>query len=148
MTALTPARFNRQVAETRARILKELADLPELYERAYWASHTQTGRGQGGKISRGGHSAPTEQIVGDPLDPKRPGIQASIRRTLERAPKTLANVESEVIGIERQISKGMDRLDPPPGFQALRFPVSASQADLEESRAAQQRRRERGEDIG
>ena len=148
MTALTPARFKRQVAETRERILAELADLPELYERAYYASHSQAGRGQGGKISRGGHSDPTLQVLGDPLDKNRSGAQAKIRRTLERAPKTLATIESDVIAIERLISKAMDKLDPPPGFEALRFPVSASQADLEESRAAQKRRRERGEDIG
>lgn len=148
MTALTPARFKRQVVETRERILAELADLPELYERAYYASHTQAGRGQGGKISRGGHSDPTLQVLGDPLDKKRSGAQAAIRRTLERAPRTLAEMESQAIAIERSISKAMDRLDPPPGFDALRFPVSASPADLEESREAQRRRRERGEDIG
>lgn len=146
MTAPTPRQFEIDVARTLARLKRHLAELPLLYEQAYGASHDRVVRASAGKITKG-RSDPTEQIVGDPLDPLRPGAQAAIRRALERAPKKLAELENEVLSIEREISRTLDRLDPAPGFEPLRFPVSASNADLDESRAAQARRRARGEDI-
>lgn len=145
---MTPARFDRVLAECMANIKRMLEELPEVYERAYLASHSQARRAEGGKIMSGGPSNPTEQIVGDPLDAKRPGSQASIRRQLELAPRKLVNAENSISAIEKSVSKAMDRLDPRAGFEALRFPRTASQADLDESAAAQERRKERKEDLG
>jgi hypothetical protein len=148
MTAMTPARFERVCAESFANIKALYAELPELYERAYLASHSQAVRAEGGKVMTGRPSNPTEQVVGDPLDPKRPGAQASIRRTLELAPRKLANAENSVSSIEKAVSTAMDRLDPRETPVALRFPRTASDADLEESAEAKKRRKDRHEDIG
>lgn len=148
MTALTPARFERKVAESFANLKKLLEELPELYERAYLASHSQPVRAQGGKVMTGRPSNPTEQVVGDPLDTKRPGAQAAIRKQLELAPRKLVNAENSISAIEKTVTKAMDRLDPREGFEALRFPRSASDADLQESAEAKERRIKRHEDIG
>ncbi len=147
MTAMTPARFNRVLSESFANLKRLYEELPEVYERAYLASHSQSVRAEGGKVMTG-RSDPTEQIVGDPLDPKRPGAQAAIRRQLEVAPRKLAQAENSVSSIERTVQTAMDRLDPRAGFEALRFPRTASDVDLEESASAKERRKERGEDIG
>lgn len=144
MTAPTPRQFELAIAQTLARLRRHMAELPEIYERAYGASHDRVVRASTGKITKG-RSDPTEQIVGDPLDAQRPGAQAAIRRALERAPKKLAELENDLVSIEREISRAMDRLDPAQGFEPLRFPVSATNADLDEARAAQERRVARGE---
>lgn len=148
MTAMTPARFNRVVSESFANMKRLYEELPAMYEQAYLASHSQAVRAEGGKVMTGRPSNPTEQVVGDPLDAKRPGAQAAIRRQLEGAPKKLAMAENSVSAVEKTIAAAMDRLDPRAGFEALRYPRTASDADLEESAAAKERRKERKEDIG
>lgn len=148
MTAVTPKRFETFLDETLERVREEFALLPELYERAYLASHSQAVRTSAGKITRGGHADPTEQIVGDPLDPKRPGVQAKIRHALERAPTRLADVENTAKSIEKSINSAMNRLDPHETFAPSHFQRPANQADIAEAEAAKRRRVERGEDIG
>jgi hypothetical protein len=145
MTAPTPRQFQLKIAQTHARIKHQLSELPDIYERAYNASAWQVGRESVGKIARGGISKPLEGIVGDPLDKRRPGRQAAIRRKLEEAEKHLADAESAIATIEREINKAMNRLDPPETFEALRNPISIMKDELEDLLEAQVRRRQRGE---
>ncbi len=145
MTAPTPRQFQMEIAESHARIKASLAGLPHVYERAYLAAGWQVGRESVGKISRGGISKPLEGIVGDPLDPRRPGHQAAIRKQLERANKQLAVAENVISDIAKDIERAMDRLDPPETFNQLRYPISVTHDELDERHAAQQRRLGRGE---
>jgi len=145
VTAPTPRQFQLAIARTHANIKSKLAELPDLYERAYGAAGWQVGRESVGKISRGGISKPLEGIVGDPLDARRPGAQAGIRRALERAEKQLAEAENSVAAISRDIEKAMDRLDPKETFQALRYPISVTNEELGDLREAKARRLGRGE---
>lgn len=147
MTAPTPRQFDAAVAQTLARLRQRLEDLPELYLRAYGAGHERVVRDSVGKITKGSVATPTEQIVGDPLDPLRPGAQAAVRRACERAPRHLADAENALGAIEREIFRALDRLDPHEGFAQLRYPITVTQAELEEAKAAQQRRHERGEGV-
>jgi hypothetical protein len=140
MTALRPDQFDKLLAQHRHGIERKLADLGKAYRDAYGASLERVVRENAGKVMSGGASDPTATITGDPLDPQRPGIQAAIRRTLEAAPKSLTDAENTIASVEAKIAKAMDRLDPREGFEAMRYPISVSHADLEESRAAQERR--------
>ena len=123
----------------------KMRDLPNVYARAYLAAGWQVGRENIGKISRGGVSKPLEGIVGDPLDPRRPGRQAAIRKKLENAEKQLEIAINVVDDIAKDIGKAMDRLDPPETFDQLRYPISVTQDELGERHEAQQRRLGRGE---
>lgn len=145
MTAQRPDQFARSVQRTRIHLDSQLRQLVELYRIAHDASLERVVRESAGKVMSGSASDPTAAITGDPLDKLRPGIQAAIRRTLERAAKQLAELENSVHAIEREIAKSLDRLDPKDGFDPLRYPISVSNADLDELQAAQQRRKERGE---
>lgn len=145
MTAPTPRQFDLAVALALVHIRQRLADLPELYARAYGASHERVVRDSAGKISRGSVSDPTTEIVGDPRDRQRPGRQRAIRATLEAAEGHLADAENAIAAIEASILRAMDRLDPHEGFELPRYPITVSRAELEESQAAQARRLERGE---
>ena len=147
MSAPTPRQFEAELARSLARISQRMADLPALYRWAYGASSDRVVRDSAGKITKGGVADPTGQIVGDPLDPQRPGAQRRIRKTLEDAGGHLAAAENAITAIEREIGLAMDRLDPREGFEQLRYPITVSRADLEDSHAAQARRLERGEGI-
>jgi hypothetical protein len=144
VTAPTPRQFEREIAETHARIKKTLAELPGLYSWAYGASGWQIGRESVGKISRGGISKPLESIVGDPLDRKHPGAQAGIRRTLERAKTQLADAENSITAIRRDIEKAMNKLDPREVFEPLRYPFSIKEEELKVLHEAKARREGRG----
>lgn len=148
MTAPTPRQFDIILAQAHARITDEMKQLPELYSLAHGASVWKVSREQGGKISRGGVSKPTEAIVGDPRDPRRPGAQAGIRKALERAEKHLADAENAVVAARVDIEKAMDRLSPRETFVHERTPFSVNKAELEVLGEARLRRRERGEHLG
>ena len=140
MTALRPDQFEKLVNQTRNGLVRRLDELLIAYKVAHDAALERVVRENAGKVTSGGPADPTATITGDPLDAVRPGAQAAIRRVLESAPKDLASAENTIGGISRKIERAMDRLDPREGFEALRYPISVSNADLEESRAAQERR--------
>ncbi len=146
MTPPTPRAFARTCESAADALLQRLADLKLLYcgdqddGGAYHMSLERAVRGSAGKITHG-MSDPTVEIVGDPLDPKRPGAQAALRKQLERAPKRLAEVENVLSGIEKDIRKAMARLDPPETFEPLRYPITTTQEERLESKQAQDRRR-------
>lgn len=146
MAVLRPDQFDQVVEQTRRVIDGRLASLRKEYREAYEASHRGIVREGAGHVASG-PSDPTAQITGDPLDKLRPGLQASIRRTLESAPKRLAEADSLVASIEPRIASAMDRLDPRERPEPLRYPRTASATDLAESKAAQQRRILRGENT-
>lgn len=97
-------------------------------------------RGSAGKITHG-MSDPTAEVVGDPLDKKRPGAQAALRKVLERTPKRLAEAENILASAEGDIRRAMDRLDPAETFEPLRYPITTTEAERRESKEAQDRRR-------
>jgi hypothetical protein len=97
-------------------------------------------RESAGKISHG-MSDPTVEVVGDPLDPKRPGAQAALRKKLENAPKRLVEAENILSSIEKDIRHAMDKLDPPERFEPTRYPITTTEAERRESKEAQDRRR-------
>lgn len=140
MTAPTPRAFDRSAKAAIARVRRELADLDDLYATAYDAGHTTAVRGSAGKIAVGGVNDPTGVIVGDPLDPRRPGAQAGLRRSCERASRKLAEIENMAASIRPELQRSLDRLDPRETFEPTRYPVSVTNAELEESRSAQRRR--------
>jgi hypothetical protein len=69
------------------------------------------------------------------------------RRALEDASKHVAVALSELHAAENDIRKALGRHDPREGFTALRYPRTATRADLAESREAQGRRKDRGEAV-
>lgn len=148
MTPPTPRAFTRTCELTAESVLRRLQDLKLLYcgdqddGGAYQMSLERTMRGSAGKISHG-TSDPTLEIVGDPLDPRRPGAQAALRKVLERAPKRLAEAENILSSIEADIRRAMDRLDPAETFEPLRYPITTTEEERQESREAQNRRRAR-----
>jgi hypothetical protein len=146
VTARSPRAFANDVAQTRSRVWSTLDELPALYREAHDAAHERIVGDSVGKIMSGGVSDPTATIVGDPMA-QRLSAQAALRRVLEQAPKRLAELENAAAILDRQIRRAMDRLDPAEGFVPLRFPRTASEADLDEARAAQ-RRRASGEGTG
>lgn len=149
MTLLKPPTFDKVCDSTASDIKRRLDDLKVLYRGdqddggAYEMSLERTVRGSAGKISHG-VSDPTLEIVGDPLDKQRPGAQAALRRILERAPKRLAEAENILASVEADIRRAMDRLDPAETFEPLRYPITITQDEFAESKAAQDRRREEG----
>jgi hypothetical protein len=145
MTAPTPRQFDLKLVEAHARITAKMRELPDVYARAYMAAGWQVGRENIGKISRGGVSKPLEGIVGDPLDPRRPGRQAAIRKKLEGAEKQLEIAFNVVDDIAKDIERAMARLDPPETFDQLRYPISVTQEELSERHEAKERRMARGE---
>lgn len=145
MTAQRPDQFARTAERTRLHIDEQLRLLVELYRIAHDASLERVVRENAGKVMSGSAADPTAMITGDPLDRLRPGAQAAIRKTLERAPKKLAEAENAVAAVEREIARALDRLDPRDGFDPLRYPISVSNADLELLHEAQRRRIERGD---
>lgn len=144
MTALTPKQLDATLAYTLSRLKRGMAELPDLYRWAYGASHERVVRETAGRSP--GPADPTGSTVGDPLAARLAG-RAAVRRTLERVPKKLAEIENTLTAIEREIARAMDRLDPREGFEPLRYPISVKDEELEESREAQARRRERREHI-
>lgn len=145
MTAPTPRQFDLKLVEAHARITAKLRELPDVYHRAYLAAGWQVGRENIGKISRGGVSKPLEGIVGDPLDPRRPGHQRAIRKKLEEAVAQLVVAENVIGDIAKDIEKAMNRLDPPETFDQLRYPISVTNDELVERLEAKERRLARGE---
>ena len=149
MTLLKPASFERVCDSTADNLRRRLDDLKLLYRGdeddggAYEMGLDRTVRGSAGKISHG-MSDPTLEIVGDPLDKQRPGAQAALRRVLERAPKRLVEAENILSAIEKDIRHAMERLDPPETFEPIRYPITITQDELAESKAAQDRRRAGG----
>ena len=143
MTALTPKQFDVQLAATFARMRIRMEALHTLYQGAYSASLSQRVIESAGRSSS--VSDPTGNVGFDHPAISRPHAQAAIRRTLERAPTQLAKAENVLNAIETEITKAMNRLDPPATFEPLRYPISTSQADLALSHEAQQRRKARGE---
>ena len=149
MTAPTPRQFEKMIEQTRKGMNRRLDELLEVYmgeHGAYETSHERVVRENAGKVMSGGASDPTAGIVGDPLDRERPGLQRAIRKQLEDVEGTLSAAENMINGITVKITKAMDRLDPREGFEALRYPISVSQAQLEESKQAQERRKTRGDE--
>lgn len=148
MTPPTPRTFARTCDATAENMLRRLADLKLLYcgeqgdnaDSAYSMSLEKAVRGSAGKISHG-MSDPTLEVVGDPLDKKRPGAQAALRKVLERAPKRLAEAENILSAVEADIRRAMDRLDPAETFEPIRYPITITQDELRESKDAQERRR-------
>jgi len=147
VTAARPEKFNRELAASLAKMKRLMSDLPTLYAWAYNASSERVVRESVGKIHSGAVSTPTEQIVGDPLDRRRPGAQARIRAALESAPGQLANAENALVELERRIMAAMDGLDPHERPEPMRYPISVSQAELDDAKAAQKRRIDRGEGV-
>lgn len=146
MTAPTPRVFNQKCLTAADNILRRLGELRLLYcgdddsGGAYRMSLEQSVRGSAGKISHG-TTDPTVAVVGDPLDPKRPGAHAALRKVLENAPKRLVEAENILSAIEKDIRHAMDRLDPPETFEPLRYPITTTEAERRESKEAQDRRR-------
>jgi hypothetical protein len=149
VTPPTPRVFNQKCLLAADNILRRLGELRILYGGdddaggAYRMSLEQAVRGSAGKISHG-MSDPTMAVVGDPLDPKRPGAQAALRKVLERAPKRLVEAENILSSIEKDIRHAMDRLDPAETFEPLRYPITTTEAERRESKEAQDRRKTRG----
>jgi len=140
VTALRPDQFEKIAAHLQANIETHIRELIAAYAQAHEAAWSGVVRENAGKVTSGGPADPVAGIVGDPLDRKHPGLQRAIRKELENAPTTLQGADNMISGIARKIMSAMERLSPPPTFEALRFPISASNADLEEARAAQERR--------
>lgn len=145
MTALRPDQFEKVASRLQASIDAHIAELVDAYAKAHEAAWSGVVRENAGKVTSGGPADPVAGIVGDPLDRQHPGLQRAIRKELENAPTTLQGADNMISGIAKKIELAMERLSPREGFQALRYPRSASDADLEEAREAQQRRTERGE---
>lgn len=149
MTLQTPRAFERTCDATAETLLSRLADLRVLYcgdqddGGAYHMSLERAVRGSAGKISHG-MSDPTVEVVGDPLDPKRPGNQAALRKVLEGVPKRLVEAENILSAIEGSIRRAMDKLDPPETFEPLRYPITTTEDERRSSKEAQDRRRIRG----
>ena len=151
MTVPTPKAFDRVCDDAADQLLRRLADLKRLYrgededgaDGAYKMSLERVVRGSAGKISHG-MSNPTLEIVGDPLDRQRPGLQTALRKKLEGAPKRIQELDNILASLEGEIRKAMDRLDPPETFELTRYPITVTQAEVQESKEAQQRRRSRG----
>jgi hypothetical protein len=152
VTVATPRVFIEKCDTAGENMLRRLADLKVLYggelgdpddNGAYGMSLEQAVRGSAGKITHG-MSDPTVAVVGDPLDPKRPGAQAALRKVLERAPKRLVEAENILSSIEKDIRHAMDRLDPAETFEPLRYPITTTEAERRESKEAQDRRKSRG----
>lgn len=149
MTLQNPRTFEKTIDETAAKILRRLEDLKRLYcgdsddGGAYHMGLERTVRGSAGKISHG-TSDPTLEVVGDPLDKEgRPGLQAALRKVLDSAPKKLTEAENVLSTLETNIRKAMDRLDPPETFEPTRYPIDTTEAERQQYREAQARRRAR-----
>lgn len=140
MAAPTPREFERQTAATLARVRRELRDAAAVYRTAYASGHVNAVRGDGGRGAPGA-ADPTLAVVGDPLDPRRPGAAAGARRACERAARRVVEVENLVGSLVPDLQSALDRFDPREGFEPVRYPVSITRAELDESRAAQERRR-------
>lgn len=123
-----------------AHVRRELKDVTRLYRTAYESGYTQARRGTGESRLAFGESNPTLSVLGDPLDKRRPGAAAGARRTCERTARRVVEVENMVGSLVPDLTRALERFDPKETFEQLRYPVSVTQADLEESRAAQRRR--------
>jgi len=145
LTALRPDQFEKIANRLQASIDAHIRELVDAYAKAHEAAWSGVVRENAGKVTSGGPADPVAGIVGDPLDRQHPGLQRAIRKELENAPTTLQGADNMISGIAKKIETAMERLSPRETFQPLRFPVSASNADLDEAREAQQRRMERGE---
>ena len=69
------------------------------------------------------------------------------RRALEEASRKVSDAEDLLRLAEGDLRKALGRHDPREGFEALRYPRSATRADLAEAKAAKERRIERGEAL-
>lgn len=145
MSVQKPDAFKRSLAQSYARITRLYADLPLQYASAYEASLRPRVGESAGKVTASEVSDPTGEVGFDHPAIRRPTSHAGIRRALEGCGRHMADAENSMKAAEREILKAMDRLDPREGFEPLRYPVSVSQADLEASREAQARRKERGD---
>jgi len=139
MTAPSPREFENEVRVTLAVVQRELKAAVRAYRDAWDAGHTTAVRGSDGRVAHG-VSDPTAGVVGDPLDRRRPGAQAGIRAACERAAHRLATIDNAATSIRPDIARAMDRLDPPETFEPVIYPRTVTRAELEESRAIQQRR--------
>lgn len=147
MSLPKPDGFNRDIARSYARITRLYADLPLHYASAYEAALQPRVGEKAGKVTSSEVADPTGSVGFDHPKADRVSAHARIRRSMERIPRHLADAENALKAAESELLAAMDRLDPKESFQPLRFPVTASNADLEESKAAQARRRAEGEVV-
>ena len=150
MTAMTPKQFETvlDVVLGQAAIARHRAQILEAYKWAYGAAHERTSVETVG--GNPGPADPTAAIVGDsrPAAGERLVGQAAMRRTLERAPKRLVEIDNELRGVERALTSTLEKLRGAPAqFDPLRYPISVTREDLEAAREAQQRRMAAGEGI-
>lgn len=137
MTALTPRQFERLATETFAAISRLRHQLVKEYAWAYGAGLDRTVQEQA-KIRSTNPSTPTETIAAS---------KAHVRRSLEEAVKDLTHARQDVEAAHRGIILAMDTLDPSARPEPLRYPRTVTNAELEESRSALDRRRAMGEAI-
>jgi hypothetical protein len=142
-----PDAFNRDISHSFARMTRLYADLRLHYASAYEASLQPKVGEKAGKVTSSEVPDPTGSVGFDHPKADKVSAHARIRRAMERIPRHLADAENALKAAESELLSSMDRLDPREGFTPLRFPVTASAADLEESKAAQARRKEAGEVV-
>ena len=148
MTVPTPRSFSRTCDKTIENITRRINDLRVLYcgelpdnsDGAYAMSLEKSVRGSAGKIHHG-MSDPTLEVVGDPLDKRRPGAHAALRKKLESANTRMQELENILTSLEGDIRHAMDRHDPAETFELTRYPITVTREELRESKEAQERRR-------
>lgn len=138
MTSPTPLEFGRQLDElSRLTTKKSLGSLLENYGHAHNAGHERTVQEQA-RIRSTNPSTPTESIAAS---------KASIRRECERADRLVRDSIANLEAANRRLMAALNSLDPPVTPEPLRYPRTVTNAELEESRGARERRREMGEAI-
>ena len=137
MTAPSIRQLNRTLAEVRT----ALVQLEEAYGWAYSAAYTRGVVGDAGPITRGEASDPTGGVVAS-------AQRDRIRRALRAAHRHLDEATRELKTSEYKLRVALEATDPPPTAD-LRSEdkYRVSRDELAASRAAQDRRRDRGEHL-
>lgn len=137
MTALPPPELDYLLAEIRMLT----RSISHEYRWVHGAAHART-VGEEAKVATTSPSDPTGSIAVDSRDKGR--MRAQLYRTIEDARRALAELEHASASLRAGAARD-------PGgvrFEALRYPRTALQEELKDSRAAKVRREERGEGWG
>jgi len=137
--------FNRVCDE----LIAELRRLKATYGMAYGAAFSGSRYGFTGAPARGSHSDPTGEVAVSGVHPKDGAYtapRAALRGSLRRAAANLRKAQESIDKVDAGLTRSMKPIDPPPGPD-LKLPdqYRISRAELADSKAAQDRRAERGE---
>lgn len=166
MTAPTPEQFAALVDEVLDPMAIKLwrERLKDEYRWLHGAAHESIVR-ERGKTTGGNVSDPTSgiavgQVESTDLDnvesDRKNSPQTILRLVLEQAPARIVEVENQLKGLHRSLTRWQGQqgtygkrgiLDPPETLQTVSHRRTASADDLAQAEAAQERRTQRGESI-